>query len=105
MVIVVIVTIVVVLEIVRVVMVIIVVVIIFVVTVVVVIIADVITLVVLLLLLIVSPSSLNFARSILKSSGITLFPSLVKEKKFNDTVEGLTVFVEKKKQNGEMLNI
>jgi lipopolysaccharide export system permease protein len=30
---------------------------------------------------------------------------LVKEKKFNDTVKNLTVFVEKKKNNGEMLNI
>ena len=64
-----------------------------------------ITLFQLLLSLVVSPSSLNFARSILKSSSITLFPALVKEKKFNDTVKGLTVFVEKKKPNGEMLNV
>ena len=64
-----------------------------------------ITLFQLLLSLIVSPSSLNFARSILKSSSVTLFPSLVKEKKFNDTVKGLTIFVEKKKPNGEMLNV
>ena len=64
-----------------------------------------ITLFQLLLSLVVSPSSLNFARSILKSSSVSLFPSLVKEKKFNDTVKGLTVFVEKKKPNGEMLNV
>ena len=64
-----------------------------------------ITLFQLLLSLTISPSSLNFARSILKSSSISLFPSLVKEKKFNDTVKGLTVFVEKKKPNGEMLNV
>jgi len=64
-----------------------------------------ITLFQLLLSLVVSPSSLNFARSILKSSSVTLFSSLVKEKKFNDTVKGLTVFVEKKKPNGEMLNV
>jgi len=55
--------------------------------------------------LVVSHSSLNFARSVLKSSSVSLFPSLVKEKKFNDTVKGLTVFVEKKKPNGEMLNV
>jgi len=55
--------------------------------------------------LVISPSSLNFARSILKSSSVSLFPSLLKEKKFNDTVKGLTVFVEKKKPNGEMLNV
>ena len=64
-----------------------------------------ITLFQLFMSLIISPSSLNFARSILKSSSITLFSSLVKEKKFNDTVKGLTVFVEKKKPNGEMLNV
>ena len=64
-----------------------------------------ITLFQLLLSLTVSPSSLNFARSILKSSSITLFSSLVKEKKFNDTVKGLTIFVEEKKPNGEMLNV
>ncbi len=64
-----------------------------------------ITLFQLLLSVIVSHSSLNLARTILKSSSISLFPSLVKEKKFNDTVKGLTVFVEKKKSNGEMLNI
>ena len=55
--------------------------------------------------LVVSNSSLNLGRSILKSSSISLFPSLVKEKKFNDTVKGLTIFVEKKKSSGEMLNI
>jgi len=64
-----------------------------------------ITLFQLLLSLVVTHSSLNIARSILKSSSISLFPSLVKEKKFNDTVKNLTVFVEKKKNNGEMLNI
>ena len=64
-----------------------------------------ITLFQLFLSLVVSHSSLNLGRSILKSSSVSLFPSLVKEKKFNDTVKGLTVFVEKKKPNGEMLNI
>lgn len=53
----------------------------------------------------INPSSLNLGRSILKASDIGLFPSLLKEKKFNDTVEKLTVFIEEKKNNGEMLNI
>jgi len=64
-----------------------------------------ITLFQLLLSLTITPLSLNFSRSILKSSSITLFSSLVKEKKFNDTVKGLTIFVEEKKPNGEMLNV
>ena len=68
-------------------------------------IALLITLIQFFLSLVVSHSSLNYGRSILRASDITLFPSLLKEKKFNDTVENLTVFVEKKKSNGEMLNI
>ena len=64
-----------------------------------------VTLFQLFLSLVVTHSSLNIARSILRSSSISLFPSLVKEKKFNDTVKNLTVFVEKKKNSGEMLNI
>ena len=53
----------------------------------------------------INPSALYLGRSILKSSDIGLFPSLLKEKKFNDTVEKLTVFIEEKKNNGEMSNI
>ena len=52
-----------------------------------------------------NPYTLSIGRSILKSSDIGLFPSLVKEKKFNDTVENLTVFVEKKKNNGELIDV
>tara|TARA_B100001123_G_scaffold449574_1_gene615470 strand:+ start:2228 stop:3358 length:1131 start_codon:yes stop_codon:yes gene_type:complete len=55
--------------------------------------------------LIATHSTLNLGRSILKSSSISLFPSLVKEKKFTDTVKDLTIFVEKKKNDGEMQNI
>ena len=64
-----------------------------------------ITLIQFFLLLFLTNSSLYLGRTILKSSTITLLPSLLKEKKFNDTVKDLTVFVEKKKSNGEMLNI
>ena len=53
----------------------------------------------------VSNTSLKAGRSILKSSHISLFPSLIKEKKFIDTVENLTVFVEKKNRNGVMNNV
>ena len=53
----------------------------------------------------VTHSTLNLGRSILKSSSISLLPSLIKEKKFIDTVKDLTVFVEEKKSNGEMSNI
>lgn len=45
------------------------------------------------------PASQNQARSFIRSSNIDFFPSLIKEKKFIDTVEGLTIFVNKKEKN------
>ena len=45
---------------------------------------------------IVTPKTLNISRSIIKNSQLQFVPSLLKEKQFNDTVEGLTIFVEKK---------
>ena len=54
---------------------------------------------------IIVPSSQNLARSFIRSSSIDFFPSLIKEKKFIDTVENLTIFVNEKKNNGEMSNI
>ena len=68
-------------------------------------IAVLITLLQLFLALFINPYTLSIGRSILKSSDIGLFPSLVKEKKFNDTVENLTVFVERKKSNGELIDV
>ena len=51
------------------------------------------------------PYSQDKARSFLRSSDIDMFASLIKEKKFIDTVEKLTFFVQKINQNGEMENI
>ena len=53
----------------------------------------------------ISPFSLNQSRTMLKSSDLKLFPSLLKEKKFNDTVKNLTVFVEQKHDDGTIKNI
>ena len=47
----------------------------------------------------ISPQALYMSREIIKNSDLSFFPSLVKEKKFNDTVKGLTIFVESKKNN------
>ncbi len=58
-----------------------------------------------LLTTIVVPKCQNIARSFIKSSTIDFFPSLLKEKKFIDTVENLTIFIEKKNSKGEMFNI
>ena len=51
------------------------------------------------------PNSQNKARSYIRSSNIDFFPSLIKEKKFIDTVSNLTIFIEKKNKNGEMKKI
>jgi lipopolysaccharide export system permease protein len=48
---------------------------------------------------IVVPYSLDKGRSYFRSSNVDLFTSIIKEKKFIDTVEDLTIFVEKKNKN------
>jgi len=44
----------------------------------------------------INPKLLNLSRLLLKNSELQFIPSLLKERQFNDTVEGLTVFVDKK---------
>ena len=58
-----------------------------------------------LLTTIIVPKSQNLARSFIRSSTIDFFPALLKEKKFIDTVENLTIFIGKKNNKGEMFNI
>ena len=41
----------------------------------------------------VTPETLKYSRSIIKNSQFQFASSLLKEKQFNDTVEGLTIFV------------
>ena len=54
---------------------------------------------------IINPTLLNFSRTLLKNSELQFIPSLLKEKQFNDAVEGLTIFVEKKDANNIYKNI
>ncbi len=53
----------------------------------------------------VVPKTQDMARSIIRSSAIDYFPSLIKSKQFIDTVEDLTIFVEEKNENGVFNNI
>jgi len=53
----------------------------------------------------VTPETLNYSRSLIKESQFQFVPSLLKEKKFNDTVEGLTIFVGKKNTDNTYDNI
>ena len=52
-----------------------------------------------------TPASQNKARSYIKNSNIDYFPSLLKEKRFIDTVDKLTIFIDKKNNDGSFNNI
>ena len=54
---------------------------------------------------IVVPKSQELARSKLRTSDIDYFEGLIKPKKFNDTIKGLTIFAEDKNDNEEFKNI
>jgi len=58
-----------------------------------------------LLLSITVPKSQELARSKLRTSDINYFEGLIKPKKFNDTIKGLTIFAEDKNDNEEFENI
>ena len=58
-----------------------------------------------LLTVVVVPKSLNSARTYIKSSDVNVLSSLIRERKFIDSVKNLTIFVEEKSSNGLMKNI
>ena len=64
-----------------------------------------IMLVQILLLSIIVPKSQELARSKLRTSDIDYFEGLIKPKKFNDTVKGLTIYAEDKDENEKFKNI
>ena len=64
-----------------------------------------IMLVQILLLSIIVPKSQELARSKLRASNVDYFEGLIKPKKFNDTIKGLTIFAEDKDDNEELKNI
>ena len=53
----------------------------------------------------INPQFLNHSRSLIKSSNLDYVSTMVKSKQFNDTIEGLTIYVEEKNQNGILKNI
>ena len=53
----------------------------------------------------INPNLLYSSRMLLKNSELQFIPSLLKERQFNDTVEGLTIFVDKKGSNQIFHNI
>ena len=64
-----------------------------------------VTLLQLFLACIVNPLVLNHSRSLIKSSDINFVTGTIKTNQFNDTVAGLTIFVEEKSDDGYFKNI
>ncbi len=64
-----------------------------------------VTLLQLILTNVINPTLLLSSRTLLKNSEFKYIPSLLKEKQFNDTVEGLTIFVESKDENNLYQNV
>ena len=58
-----------------------------------------------ILLSIMVPKSQEIARSKLRTSNVDYFEGLIKPKKFNDNIKGLTIFAEEKNINNEFKNI
>ena len=58
-----------------------------------------------LLVSLLVPTTQNFSRNLIKDSNINFFESFIKPKKFNDNIKGLTLFVDEKKNKGELVNI
>ena len=54
---------------------------------------------------IIVPSTQELSRALLRSSEINFFESLIKTKKFNDTIKGVTIYVENKDEEGNLKNI
>ena len=53
----------------------------------------------------VVPKSQDLARSFLRSSSTNFFDNFIKPKKFNDTIKGVTIYSDKKDQNGDLINL
>ncbi len=58
-----------------------------------------------LLLAFIVPKTQEIARSKLRTSDIDYFEGLIKTKKFNDTIKGLTIYADDKNDNDEFENI
>ena len=51
------------------------------------------------------PMSQNYARTLIKTSNIDFFESFIKPKRFNDTINNLTIYADDKDENGVLKNL
>ena len=54
---------------------------------------------------IIVPKSQDLARSFLRTSSINFFDNFIKPQKFNDTIKGVTIYTDKKDENGNLKNL
>ncbi len=59
----------------------------------------------LMLTVYVVPETQNISRSLIRTSNADFFESYIKPKKFNDNINDLTIYADKKNKNGELENI
>ena len=53
----------------------------------------------------VVPASQDLARSFLRTSSVNFLESFIKQKKFNDTIKGVTIYSDEKDESGNLYNI
>ena len=51
------------------------------------------------------PETQNFSRSLIRTSNVDFIDSFVKPRKFNDNINGLTIYAEEKLKNGTLKNL
>ena len=54
---------------------------------------------------VITPTTLNKSRHLLRTSGVELISSVIRSKDFSDTFEAITFYVEEKNEDNEMKNI
>ncbi len=59
----------------------------------------------LLLTLFVVPKSQDLARSFLRTSTVNFFGNFIKSQKFNDTIKGVTIYSDRKDEEGNLYNL
>ena len=53
----------------------------------------------------VVPETQNLSRSLIRTSNVDFIDSFVKPRKFNDNINGLTIYADEKYKNGNLKNL
>ena len=64
-----------------------------------------ITIIQLLITILIVPETQNLSRSLIRTSNVDFIDSFVKPRKFNDNINGLTIYAEEKLKNGSLKNL